>query len=323
MKCFWLYSCWVFHGPLLECFKHGSHFLPRVLHNMRVCVFLLITLNCSFLLRRLTSAYSHLHLQLWRKKRVGEAVVKHWAVFVLRVFIFALSFIIVLEHDFAKQFFHVFKLLESWCCVGCFSSLMPSLMLPKNIWEWRFFCYSVIYFSTNRSIFKEKDYKSGWPCEPVSILSDLKLVLTLLKPLRYTFFDLCAKGRALLTYSLSVFFPPRLSLWPPSIILPPGLVVWAAALEGGSLSREPDPLGEPLHDPPLPEPLPARTRRHLRAGEQRRAAAPQRAAVSLDAHLQRPATGERGSTCPDRAVGQGAEPQQAQELLLSFCFMWQ
>lgn len=31
------------------------------------CVFLLVTLNCSFLLRRLTSAYSHLRLQLWHK----------------------------------------------------------------------------------------------------------------------------------------------------------------------------------------------------------------------------------------------------------------
>lgn len=91
-------------------------------------------------------------------------------------------------------------------------------------------------------------------------------------------------ARDLLTYSLS-------------LILPSGLALRAAALEGGSLPGEPDALGKPLHDPPLPEPLPGRTRRHLRAGEQRRAAAPQREAVAPDAHLPRPATGERGGTC--------------------------
>lgn len=89
----------------------------------------------------------------------------------------------------------------------------------------------------------------------------------------------------------------------------PGLALWAAALEGGSVSREPNTLGEPVHDPTLPEPLSGRTWRHLRAGEQRRPAAPQRAAVALDAHFQWPATGERDiyhkiMTC---ASGQGTE----------------
>ena len=49
---------------------------------------------------------------------------------------------------------------------------------------------------------------------------------------------------------------------------PAGLAVWAAALEGGPQSREPDPVGEPVHDPPVPQPVPDRTRRHLWAGEQ-------------------------------------------------------
>lgn len=44
---------------------------------------------------------------------------------------------------------------------------------------------------------------------------------------------------------------------------PAGLAVRAAALEGGPQSREPDPVGEPVHDPPLPQSLPDGTRCHL------------------------------------------------------------
>lgn len=86
-----------------------------------------------------------------------------------------------------------------------------------------------------------------------------------------------------------------------------GLALRAAALEGGSVSGEPDTLGEPLHDPTLPEPLPGRARRHLRAGEQRRAAAPQRAPVASDARFHRPATGEPGSATRTSASEQGTE----------------
>lgn len=70
----------------------------------------------------------------------------------------------------------------------------------------------------------------------------------------------------------------------------------ASALEGGSISREPDAVGELVHDPPLPQPLSGRARRHLRAGEQRRTATSQqqrrRQAAAFLAHLGRPAAGE-------------------------------
>lgn len=57
----------------------------------------------------------------------------------------------------------------------------------------------------------------------------------------------------------------------PSVtVAPAGLAVRAAALEGGPQPREPHPVGEPVHDPPLPQPVPGRTGRHLRAGEQQR-----------------------------------------------------
>lgn len=46
-----------------------------------VCVFL-VTLNCSFLLRRLTLTNSHLRLQLWRKNSAGADMVKQWFGFV-------------------------------------------------------------------------------------------------------------------------------------------------------------------------------------------------------------------------------------------------
>lgn len=123
-----------------------------------------------------------------------------------------------------------------------------------------------------------------------------------MKQININSFDLCShlSLKAMLcwpSFSLSVSL---------CLILPSGLAVWASPLEGGSVSREPDTLGEPLNDPALPEPLPGRTRRHLRAGEQRRPAAPQRAADTLDAHLHWPATGEHYSMCPDR------EPQLAQ-----------
>lgn len=126
-----------------------------------------------------------------------------------------------------------------------------------------------------------KHYKTHWLCEPVSVLAGLKLPAVLFWPV----FTFESEHRASQTYSLPLCVSP-------SLILPSGLALWAAALEGGSLSGKQDALGEPLHDPPLPEPRPGRARRHLRAGEQRRAAAPQRAADAPDAHLQRPATGE-------------------------------
>lgn len=98
-----------------------------------------------------------------------------------------------------------------------------------------------------------------------------------------------------------------------------GVAVRAAALEGGSLSREPDAVGEPVHDPAFPEPLPGRARPHLRAGEQRRAAAPQRAAVSPDAHLQRAATGERHGARPAPGVALSPKgPRRKSERLCVF-----
>lgn len=39
-------------------------------------------------------------------------------------------------------------------------------------------------------------------------------------------------------------------------VFPVGMVVRAAALEGGTQSREPDAVGESVHDPPVPQPVP-------------------------------------------------------------------
>lgn len=48
---------------------------------------------------------------------------------------------------------------------------------------------------------------------------------------------------------------------------PEGVALWASSLEGGSLSGEPDPLGEPVHDPSILKLDAKRTRCHLWTGE--------------------------------------------------------
>ena len=58
------------------------------------------------------------------------------------------------------------------------------------------------------------------------------------------------------------------------------------------------PVGEPLHDPKVPQPPPAGTRRHLRTGEQR-GASPRRPAA---AHHPRARRADSGSCTPAAAV---------------------
>lgn len=51
-------------------------------------------------------------------------------------------------------------------------------------------------------------------------------------------------------------------------LLPAGLAVWAAALEGRSQPREPNPVGKPVHDPSFPQPVASRARFYLWTAEQ-------------------------------------------------------
>ncbi len=73
---------------------------------------------------------------------------------------------------------------------------------------------------------------------------------------------------------------------------PAGLAVWTSALERGSVSGEPHALGEPVHDPPVPQFVPSGTWRYIWAGEQRRTAAPCGQTSSPAAHAHRPITGQ-------------------------------